>query len=132
MPDNIYICYSGEVSHENVSDKMIENDLFFLPTMGENFGHVIIEALGCGCPVLISDQTPWKNLSENNAGWELSIDDISTYRKIIEQLIVMNSSEFKQFSQGARQYAKNIIKESRSVEKNRELFQRAWRGKKQS
>ena len=128
MPDNIYISYSGEVPHENVSDKMNENDLFFLPTMGENFGHVIIEALGCGCPVLISDQTPWKNLSENKAGWELSIDDISTYRKIIEQLIAMNSSEFKQFSQGARQYAKNIIKDSRSVERNRELFQRAWRG----
>jgi hypothetical protein len=29
------------------------NDLFFLPTRGENFGHVIAEALSVGTPVLI-------------------------------------------------------------------------------
>ena len=35
-----------------------EYDLLFLPTKGENFGHVILESMSAGTPVLISDTTP--------------------------------------------------------------------------
>jgi hypothetical protein len=41
---------------------LAEYDLFLFPTLGENYGHVISEALASGCPVVISDQTPWRNL----------------------------------------------------------------------
>lgn len=31
-------------------------DLFLMPSRHENFGNVVIEALACGCPVVLSDQ----------------------------------------------------------------------------
>lgn len=34
-------------------------DYFVLPTLGENYGHAIVESLALGLPVLISDKTPW-------------------------------------------------------------------------
>ena len=52
---------------------MAANDLFFLPTRGENFGHVIAEALSVGTPVLISDQTPWRKLAAVGLGHDLPL-----------------------------------------------------------
>jgi len=32
-------------------------DLFLIPSRNENFGNVVIEAMACGCAVVLSDQT---------------------------------------------------------------------------
>ena len=64
LPENIQVKYNGTIGHEKVVREMASHDLFFLPTLGENFGHVIFEALAAGCPILISDQTPWRNLEK--------------------------------------------------------------------
>src|SRR3546814_17574361 len=36
--------------------------------LGENYGHVIAEALEAGLRLLISDQTPWRGLAEAGVG----------------------------------------------------------------
>ena len=36
--------------------------MFYFYLQHENFGHVIVESWQNGCPVLISENTPWKNL----------------------------------------------------------------------
>jgi glycosyltransferase involved in cell wall biosynthesis len=56
LPDNVSVRYRGEAQRHEVAGIMRDYDLFFLPTFGENFGHVILEALSAGCPVLISDR----------------------------------------------------------------------------
>ena len=48
---------------ETIVEALGRSDLFLLPTGGENFGHAIFEALACGVPALISDQTPWRGLA---------------------------------------------------------------------
>ena len=45
-----------------------------LPTLGENFGHVIVEAWTAGCPVLVSDRTPWRQLASHGVGWDVALD----------------------------------------------------------
>ena len=57
------------------------SDLFLLPTGGENFGHAIFEALSCGVPALISDQTPWRGLAAQRAGWDLPLDAPERFRR---------------------------------------------------
>ena len=58
--------------------------MFFFPTLGENYGHVIFEALSVGCIPVISDQTPWHEISLKHAGYELSLDN--DFSKILDEL----------------------------------------------
>lgn len=68
LPENIKACYCGEVMPENVVDVFRGYDVFLFPTKGENYGHVIYEALAAGCVPVISDQTPWNDMISELAG----------------------------------------------------------------
>ncbi|MGZ5134941.1 MAG: glycosyltransferase family 4 protein, partial [Flavitalea sp.] len=68
LPKNIQVSFSNEVPHHAINELIRIHHVFCLPTKGENFGHAIFEALAAGRPVIISDQTPWRNLTRHNAG----------------------------------------------------------------
>lgn len=87
LPAHITVRMHGALPPDAVSPTFARHDLFAFPTQGENFGHVIFEALRAGTPVLISDQTPWRpddvgavtTLPLNDeAGWHRAIEDAAT------------------------------------------------------
>lgn len=51
-----HISFHSTVSESRLPAIYSAGDLFVLPSYHENFGNVVLEALSCGCPVLISDQ----------------------------------------------------------------------------
>lgn len=84
LPANITFNYNGEI-HPNETALLFANyDLFILPTLGENYGHVIVESWMAGKPVLISNNTPWLELSKLKLGWEFPLDDINNFIEVIE------------------------------------------------
>jgi glycosyltransferase involved in cell wall biosynthesis len=43
-----------------------------LPSHNENFGLVIAEAMAHGVPALVTDTTPWREITRNEIGWCVS------------------------------------------------------------
>ncbi len=122
LPKNISAEYKGAVNSEKIFEIMRDYHFLFLPTRGENFGHIILESMSAGLPVIISDKTPWKNLSEKKAGWDIPLSDPEKFADIIEQCAKMNSDEYKIFSEGAFKQASSYINNQKKIQANRELF----------
>jgi glycosyltransferase involved in cell wall biosynthesis len=95
-----------------------------LPSRGENFGHVIAEALAAGCPTVISDRTPWRALRESRAGWDLPLDDLAGFHRAIETLVQMDANEHREWSDGARRYLQARV-DSALPQRYVDLFARA-------
>ena len=114
LPQHIEVDYVGNITPSEVTSKLSQHDLFFMPTRGENFGHVIPEALSAGCPVLISDQTPWQDLDEHGCGWAFPLKNSASFVKIINKVGSMEGIERQLLSDKAREYM--IHKESISTD----------------
>ncbi|WP_316153684.1 glycosyltransferase family 4 protein [Cupriavidus sp. BIC8F] len=56
---------------------MMEHDLAVLFSRGDSFGMVVPEAMGCGCPVIVSEHVGAKEIIERfpEAGWVLKLDE---------------------------------------------------------
>jgi glycosyltransferase involved in cell wall biosynthesis len=122
MPSNISIEYKGEIGHDEVTGVLSAYHLLFLPTRGENFGHIIGEALLVGCPVLISDQTPWRNLAEKGVGWDLPLSRPEQFRDVLQRFVNMDKEEYQAMSQRARTYSIDRIHDQKGIQDNRCLF----------
>ncbi|MEU1754391.1 glycosyltransferase family 4 protein [Micromonospora matsumotoense] len=68
MPGHARVRYLGELVAEDVMPTFSRYDAFLFPTLGENFGHVILESLASGCPVVCSDDTPFSALITDTGG----------------------------------------------------------------
>ena len=125
LPSNIRVELCGSVSHKEVLQVMARHHLFFLPTHGENFGFVIFEALLAGCPVLISDQTPWRGLEAKGIGWDLPLGEPANFQETLQACIDMDQSAYSRLSQKARAYGLQTIRDDPSEEQSVALFKTA-------
>ncbi|RKP50904.1 glycosyltransferase [Trinickia fusca] len=63
------------------------SEVFALPSHQENFGIAVVEALGCGLPVLISDKVNiWREVAAAGAGWVAADTVAGTERNLTRWL----------------------------------------------
>lgn len=134
LPNNIEWKYTGELNSEEVVKTLSLYDAFLFPTLGENFGHVISEAMSAGCIPVISDTTPWLDIEEKQAGWVIPLfchkDETDCREKmndfefstIITQLCKMTKDEIAVISKNAREYSTRKYEESISNNGYVEMF----------
>jgi len=107
LPTNVTVRYLGIVPTERVMRTLQHYHFFVLPTLGENYGHVIFEALAAGCPVIISEDTPWRDLRHRSIGWDLPlIEDV--FVRAIQDAIDMGNDEYAKWSQYAIEHIREV------------------------
>ena len=122
LPENIKVNYRGLARPDQVAQIFAENDLFLFPTLGENYGHVICEALTAGCPVLISDQTPWRDLEPQGVGWDLALGDESRFRSVLQRSADAGADWYEALVSRAARYGRAAASNPAIIEENRAMF----------
>lgn len=114
--------YLGEFPHQEIMKRLKQYHIFCLPTSGENFGHAIFEAMAAGCPVLISDQTPWRNLAEKKVGWDVDLKDREKFKQSLETALAMEQAEWETWSRSSWNFCKDYLIHSQTKEQYMALF----------
>lgn len=93
MPGNVRVTYRGSVRPDVVQTTFTEYDAFVLPTLGENFGHVVGESLSAGCPVVCSQNSPWTPVLQAGGGAALRGLDAPTWAAELNRVAALSPAE---------------------------------------
>lgn len=83
LPQNVDVRFMGPLSPWEVRPALISYDALLMPTAGENFGHVIAEALSVSCPVIATSKTPWTETLRAGGGEVVDGRDLQTWTEAI-------------------------------------------------
>jgi glycosyltransferase involved in cell wall biosynthesis len=123
LPNNVSVNYKGVLASDKVPNVLSQYDYFVMLSEGENFGHAILEAFSAGLPVIISDQTPWRNLEAKHVGWDVAITSPNAASQAIDKAIGLSDYEYQNYSKSAYEFAQSVINDPEVLAQNKALFQ---------
>jgi glycosyltransferase involved in cell wall biosynthesis len=125
LPANIKASYHGSVAPDDVAAVFAGYDLFFFPSKGENYGHVIAESISVGTKILISKDTPWLELEKDGLGWDVDLRSEAVFVELIESLARKSHADRLRERGAVRDGALKRLFDPRVLEDNRQLFRAA-------
>lgn len=124
LPTNIKVNYKGALPYHEIDAMLQQYHAIFLPSTGENFGHIIIEAMANSCIPIISNKTPWQNLEQNNIGFDIDLSTPENFVKAIDKVALMDEITFNKISKNAFHYAQQITNNQSSIKQYQQLFKK--------
>jgi glycosyltransferase involved in cell wall biosynthesis len=109
LPTHITFNYKGSLKPETIGDTLGNYHALFLPTRNENYGHIIVEALQHGRPVILSDQTPWRELEKAQVGFDIPLTDKPAFVKAVTTLAATDQSGFDAIAKACTAYISKAL-----------------------
>lgn len=122
LPKNVEVSWTGAIPHHAVAERLQAAHLFVLATASENFGHAILESLLAGRPVLLSDQTPWRDLEREKAGWDLPLDRPELFEASLNEAVDWNQEQFQAWVEGSAAVGRRYQQAPENRLRHLELF----------
>lgn len=122
LPENITVKFHGHIEQDRVARVISEAHVVFMPSVGENFGHTMLEALAAGRPLLISDRTPWKDLESKGAGWDLPLEEPRSFESKLAGLVALDQPGFDSWVEGSARLGARYLTDPEGVVKSLSLF----------
>lgn len=127
LPPQVQVRKYPPVPPQETAALIQSHDCFAMPTLGENYGHAIYEALCAGRPVLISDQTPWRGLAARHAGHDLPLERPEAFAQVIREWAAMDAAAFEPWARGAAALAREHRDASTAAQDTLAMFREAIR-----
>ncbi|MBQ7338985.1 MAG: glycosyltransferase [Clostridia bacterium] len=103
-PRNVTIRHCGALPAEKVAETFSKYHCFAFPTLSENYGHTIAEALSVSCPVLLSKgTTPWDDLNVV-AGFTHELNNVEMLADGMQRLVDTDQVQYNQLITSTGQY----------------------------
>jgi glycosyltransferase involved in cell wall biosynthesis len=122
LPGNITAEYHGALDHSGVPQVLHDHHFFVLPTRGENFCHAAVESFVNGTPVVLSDATPWLNLTALRAGFDIPLNDRREWITTLQKCVDMDQQTYSTYLSGANEYGRQFSTEE-AMKEHLAMFQ---------
>ena len=123
-PDNVHIEYKGKVTPEKVRDVFSQYHCFLFPTITENYGHAIAEALSVSCPlVLTKGATPWDDI-HGKAGYICKNGSKQDFAQALELIERMDYEEYSRLCNSVTEFYDKKISDDNSVQRHKEMIKK--------
>lgn len=96
--------FLGPVQGEAKTALLAGSQLFLQPSLQENFGLAIAEALAHGLPVITTRATPWAEIETNHCGWWIGTDE-EAVQTAMDKALALSADSLAGMGRRARQLA---------------------------
>jgi glycosyltransferase involved in cell wall biosynthesis len=118
---SLEISYSGAFVHKDLREAFIDAHFLLMPTSHENFGHAIIESWGFGRPVILSDNTPWKDLQKRGLGYCTPLI-IDLWEGVFKEVLEVSQDDIRALSESCYARYKELVFDPKVLSANRSIF----------
>lgn len=122
LPENVNSTYKGEIEPINITTEFSKYDLFVFPTLGENFGYVILESLVSGTSVLLSDTTPWIKCDKELAVEIIPLSNKNLWIEKIDGWSSKSQNDLKVCREQTQIYLKKNYSMDSIFKKNKQMY----------
>ncbi len=130
LPDHIKAAHCGVAQPDQVHRIFAAHHLLLFPTQTENYGHVIAESMLSGCPVIISENTPWTDVRDTRAGWAIPLTREDLYLAALEEAAGYDQQAYDGLLGRCREYIAHKVEMDKLKTQYIEMFRDVGREEK--
>ena len=113
--------FAGFVNGREKFERLASLTALCVPSITENFGMTVTEALSVGTPVIASLGTPWQELNTEHCGWWVD-NDVETLADTISQALSLPQDEIEKMGNNGKRLVNDKYRDTQVAAKMKQLY----------